>query len=323
MISRRTVLKAALAAAGLGRLGAAGWAKAAQPRTKVDFEVPAGACDCHVHIFGDPRRFPFSPSRGYTPEPASIGELQALLRALGIDRVVVVQPSVYGTDNACTLDALRRLGPRSRGVAVIDEATPESSLDEMERAGIRGVRLNLAQAGATNPAGVGQRFRAAVDRIKDRNWHVQINCPPNIVESLSDQVAACPVPVVFDHFGGASAARGLDQPGFATLVSLVRSGKAYVKISGAADSVSTRGPDYPDAAPFARALVAANPERILWGSNWPHPGAAKFPGLRATEISPLLPTDDGRVLNLLAEWVREAAIRRAILVQNPARLYRF
>ena len=284
--------------------------------------MPPGACDCHVHIF-DPQRFPFSPARVYTPEPGSLEELAALHRALGIDRTVVVQPSIYGTDNSCTLDALRHLGGGGRGVAVIDAQTTEAALDEMNRAGIRGIRINLATAGITDPAVARRRFQEGVALIRDRAWHVQIYTQPDVIAAISDLVAAAPVPVVFDHFGGAIAARGLQQPGFGALLELVKSGHAYVKISGTADYVSTAAPGYADVTPFAQALVAANPQRILWPTNWPHPDPARVPGRKTTDLAPLFQTDDGRVLNLLPGWVPDPATRHAILVDNPARLYGF
>jgi predicted TIM-barrel fold metal-dependent hydrolase len=323
MITRRTFLKASLATTGLARWAPSAFADPAQPRTAVNFAVPAGACDCHVHIFGDPQRFPFFAGRTYTPELASVEELQAMHRALGIARTIVVHPSVYGTDDRVTLDALRQLGDQARGVAVIDAQTPDSALDAMHAAGIRGIRLNLVQAGVTDPAVARRRFQAGLARIASRGWHIQIYSPSGIVDAIRDLVMASPVPIVFDHFGGARASRGLHQPGFDSLVSLVAAGKAYVKISGAADLISTEGPDYPDVAPYARALVAANPQRILWASNWPHPDTANPPTRPATEVTPLLRTDDGRILNLLAEWVPDAATRQAILVDNPAALYGF
>jgi len=299
-------------------------AKASQPSTKVNFDVPAGACDCHVHLFGDPARYQFFAGRVYTPEPAQVPELLALQRALHLDHVVVVQPSVYGTDNSCTLDAVKQLGSRARGVAVIDPTnTTDAVLDEMGRVGVRGIRLNLATAGVTDPAAALPRFQAAVARVKPRNWHIQLNTSLRMIEALTPQLAASGVTLVFDHFGGAIGASGVDQPGFGALVNLVKTGKAYVKISAAADQVSKRPPDYPDALPLARALVGANPQRILWGTNWPHPDSNVVPGRKNTDIAPLMQTDDGRVLNLLPVWVPDAATRKAILVDNPARLYGF
>jgi predicted TIM-barrel fold metal-dependent hydrolase len=216
---------------------------------------------------------------------------------------------------------MKQLGARARGVAVIDEKTPNSALDEMNRAGIRGIRLNLETAGQTDPEIGRKRFQAAVERIKGRNWHIQIYARLTVIEGIKDLVAAAPMPVVFDHFGGMQAALGSDQLGFASLMTLLRTGKAYVKISAPYRS-STEGPDYPDVAPLARALVASNPERILWGSDWPHPGLP-VPGRSLSEITPFFQIDDGRLLNLLPKWVPEAATRKTILADNPARLYGF
>jgi len=297
-------------------------AAAPQPRTKVNFEVPAGGCDCHVHVFGDPQRYPFFSGRTYTPEPATVQELRQLLAALRLDRVVVVQPSVYGTDNSCTLDGMRELGSRARGVAVVDDKTADADLDAMGKVGIRGIRLNLATAGISDPAAARQRFEAAVARVRNRNWHIQFNTQLSVIAALRESFLASPVPLVIDHFGGATGAGGLQQPGFGALVELVKSGKAYVKISGAADSVSTRE-DLSDVVPLARALVAANPQRILWGTNWPHPGSTPTPGRKPTDLATHVQTDDGKVLNALPAWVPDAATRKLILVDNPARLYGF
>jgi predicted TIM-barrel fold metal-dependent hydrolase len=235
---------------------------------------------------------------------------------------VIVQPSVYGTDNACTLDAIRQLGPSARGVAVIDDNTPESTLDEMSRAGVRGMRLNLETGGVTDPAVARQRFQRAVERIRHRNWHIQIYTRLRVVEGIKDLVGEAAVPVVFDHFGGAQASLGIQQAGFEALLDLVRTGKAYVKMS-APYLASTQTPDYPDVTPLARALVAANPERLVWATNWPHPDSSQVPGRKATDIAPLRPIDDGRMFNRLAVWVPDPAQRKTILVENPARLYGF
>ena len=295
-------------------------AKASQPTTPINFDVPKGACDCHVHIFGDPQQFPFAPSRSYTPEPASVNELLSLHRALHLERTVVIQPSVYGTDNSCMLAAIKQLGRSARGIAVIDELTPQKALDDMDHAGIRGVRINLGTTGQNDPALARTRLRSAIAMIKGRNWHIQIYTNPQVISSLSEEIGAAPVPIVFDHFGGAQAALGVDQPGFSQLVELVRSGKCYVKISGAYRA-STQTPDYPDVVPLARALIAANPQRILWGTDWPHTDTV--PGRKPTDISPLQQIDDGRILNLLATWAPEASLRKTILADNPARLYGF
>ncbi len=321
MLTRRDVLKAG--AAGVSALVAstrAAYAVAPQPQTKVNFDVPPGACDCHVHVFGDPKQYPFFSGRTYSPDTASVDELRQLLSALRLERVVIVQPSVYGTDNRCTIDGMRALGDRARGVAVIDDKTTDAELDAMAKAGIRGIRLNLATAGVTDPAVARQRWAGAVTRARSRGWHIQINTQPSVIAALSDLFLNSPVPVVIDHFGGATGAGGVQQPGFDALVNLIKSGRGYVKISGGADLVSTQG-DLADVAPLARALVAANPQRILWGTNWPHPGSTPVPGRKPTDLAVHVQTDDGKVLNLLPVWVPDAATRRLILTENPARLY--
>jgi predicted TIM-barrel fold metal-dependent hydrolase len=323
MLSRREVLIGGVLAGAAGVLGRqdVAFAAAPQPRTKVNFDVPSGACDCHVHVFGDPKRYPFWSGRSYTPETATVEELRQLLQALHLERVIIVQPSVYGTDNSCTLDAVRRLGNRARGVAVIDEKISDAALDDMDRAGIRGIRLNLATLGVTDPAAARQRFQAGLARVRNRQWHIQFNTQPAMIEALKDDFLASPAPLVIDHFGGATASLGVQHPGFQALVGLVKAGKAYVKISGAADSMSKQAPDFADVAPYAKALVAANPQRILWGTNWPHPGSNAVAGRKSTDPALHVHTDDGLVLNLLPGWVPDAATRRMILVENPARLY--
>ena len=323
MITRRKVLLGSMAAGAV-----AIWPSkflmsgASQPSTPVNFPVPPGACDCHTHIFGDPHQFPWFPGRTYTPEPASVAEMRALHRALHMGRVVIVNPSVYGTDNSCTVDAMKQLGPRARGIAVIDDKTSAEQLEEMDRAGVRGIRLNFETFGQTNPDATRKAFQSAVDRVASRKWHIQIYTHLEVIESLHKEIMAAPVPVVFDHFGGAKGSLGTGQAGFDTMLDLVRSGKAYVKISGAYRA-SDKPPEYPDAAPLAKALIAANAERIVWGSDWPHPAGAALPGHSATDVAPLLQIDDGRLLNQLAVWVPDAGVRKTILVDNPARLYKF
>lgn len=296
--------------------------RAPQPATPVNFEVPAGACDCHTHIHGDPEKFPFAPGRAYTPETALPEEMVALHKALHMQRVVIVTPSVYGTDNSTTLHGMKARGANARGVVVIDDKTTESDLDGMALAGVRGIRLNLYTAGVSDPSIVRQRLQTTAERAKTRNWHVQIFTNLAMISTIKDLVTASPVPVVFDHFGYARAELGPQQPGFADLVGLVWSGKAYVKVSGAY-RVSRLAPDYPDVVPLARALIAANPERVIWGTDWPHPDGVVPPGRKPTDVTPLLQIDDGRLLNQLAVWVPDSKIREQILVNNPARLYGF
>jgi predicted TIM-barrel fold metal-dependent hydrolase len=321
MFTRRSILLASIAA-GVTMPNRNVLATAAQPSTPVNFDVPTGACDCHTHMHGDPEKFPFFAGRVYTPELASPEEMSALHKALQIERVVIVTPSVYGTDNSATLFGIKARGATARGVAVIDDKTPEADLDAMNQAGIRGIRLNLATGGVNDPSVGRPRFQAAVERVKSRNWHVQLFTTLSMIAAIKDLVAASPVPVVFDHFGGAQAMLGVEQPGFSDLLELVKSGKAYVKISGAYRA-SKLAPDYPDSAPLARALMAANSDRIVWGTDWPHPNSVTPPGKKPTDLTPLFQIDDGRLLNQLPVWAPDAAIRQKILVDNPARLYGF
>jgi predicted TIM-barrel fold metal-dependent hydrolase len=321
MLTRRHFLLTSTAAAlMLDRKSA--MAKSSQPATAVSFEMPAGACDCHTHIHGDVEKFPMFAGRVYTPETASPEEMAALHKALGIKRVVIVTPSVYGTDNAATLFGIKARGADARGVAVIDDKTTDSQLDAMNEAGVRGIRINLATGGSNDPAIARQRVQTAIDRIKTRGWHLQMYTNLPVITAIKDLAATSPVPLVFDHFGGAQARLGLEQPGFSDMVELVKSGKAYVKISGAYRA-SSLGPDYSDVAPLAKALIAANPDRIVWGTDWPHPDSVTPAGKKPTDLTPLLQIDDGRLLNQLPIWAPDAATRKKILVDNPVKLYGF
>lgn len=290
--------------------------------TPVDFDVPPGACDCHTHIHGDPARFPFFAGRVYTPEPASPEEMAALHRHLRMQRVVIVTPSVYGTDNSASLFGIRARGADARGVAVIDDATTDADLDALDHAGFRGLRLNLATVGIDDPALGRSRFRRAVERAERLGWHVQIYTVPSLIAAMREDFEASPVPVVFDHFGGIRAEDGLGQRGFPDLVALLRTGRAYVKISGAYRA-SDRAPDYADVAPFARALIEANPDRVVWGTDWPHPRGTTPPGGDPLRITPGYRIDDGCLLNQLPHWAPDPTVRARILVHNPARLYGF
>jgi predicted TIM-barrel fold metal-dependent hydrolase len=228
---------------------------------------------------------------------------------------------VYGTDNSCSVNAVRQLGSNARGVAVIDDRTSDAELAELARSGIRGIRVNLMTAGVTDPAASRQRFEFAASRAKEHGWHIQFYTRPSVILAMREALEASPVPLVFDHFGGAQASAGMNQPGLDVLLGLVRSGTAYVKLSGAYLG-SSSAPDYADMAPFAKAFIAANPERVIWGTDWPHPDALPK-GRRPTDLFPLLPIEDGTLMNQLAIWAPDAAVRKQILVDNPARLYGF
>jgi len=318
MLSRRGFLTGMAATGMAGSLRCSGSAGTTLSITPVRFGVPKRACDCHVHVF-DPGRFPFAASRTYTPESATAAQLLAMHRALHISRVVIVQPSVYGTDNSCLLDGMKQYGSEARGIAVLPIEISSATLDNMERAGIRGVRINLGTAANTNLDDARRRLKSAIEQIQGRKWCVQIYAALPVIQGLSDLILASPVPVVLDHFGGAKAALGVQQPGFDKLLELVRSEQGYVKISGAYRA-SDQPPDYPDLVPLARALIEANPHRILWGSDWPHPDTGA--GRKPSDLSPLLRVDDGHLLDLLAKWAPDTASRNTILVDNPATLYR-
>jgi predicted TIM-barrel fold metal-dependent hydrolase len=315
VIGRREFVLGA-AAAGVLMQPRFGYPNASQPATIVTFDVPAGACDCHTHIHGDPEKFPWFAGRTYTPEAALPEEMTALHKALKIQRVVIVTPSVYGPDNSATIYGMAARGKDARGVAVIDDKTTDAELDRLGSLGFKGVRLNLSTAGINDPKVATERFLAAAARIKSRNWHIQLNTTLPVIAAMKDALAASPVTLVFDHFGNAKEELGVGQPGFSDLVSLVKSGKAYVKIS------VTAGPreNYSYFTPLAQMLISTNVDRMLWGTNWPHPNSADG---STSKVTPLWQVDDGLVFNLLPTWAPDAAVRKKILVDNPARLYEF
>ncbi len=288
----------------------------------VEARIPSGACDCHVHVFGPADRFPFDPGRAYTPGDASLEDLLTLHAHLGIDRVVVVHPSPYGADNRIGMDALERLGKtRARAVAVIDARTTAAELQRMHDAGTRGARANLSTAGIGDPDAAWRILDETARRIGSLGWHLQTFTSLAVIDALGDKLMSLPVPLVIDHFGGLRAERGMTQPGFAMLRRLVASGRAYVKLSAAYRSSTL--PDAADLAPFPRALLADNPERCVWGTDWPHPGGAKRTGPSRDEIEPFQPIDDGAALNRLATWCDNETTLRRVFVENPARLYDF
>ncbi len=274
------------------------------------FEVPAGACDTHAHVFGPAGVYPYSPNRSYTPPDAPVGAYLHLHQRLGIERGVLVQPSVYGTDNRLQLDALaylRGLGKNYKGVAVVDADIAEVELDLLQAGGHCGVRMNLLFKGGIAWGDV----EALAERLARRRWHLQFLIDVSTFDDLESRICALPVPVVIDHMGHMACDKGLDHPGFQALLRLLRDGQAWVKLSGAYRISAQEYPPYSDVVPFARALIEANATRCIWGSDWPHP---HFP-------RPM--SNDGDLLDLLADWVPDAAERRKILVDNPAQLYGF
>ena len=266
--------------------------------------LPAGSCDTHIHVFGEAERFPLDPRRNYTPVAATLDHYRAVMAACNIARAVLVQPSVYGTDNRCLLEGLREGGAAFRGVAVVGPGTADAELEAMHALGVRGLRLNVV-----NPAvlGIGDALALAA-RTERLGWHLQVHVDLrdasgfDLLESIA---ARCPVPLVVDHMGRADP--GLPAP--PVLLSLLAAGRTWVKLS-AAYRLSRRGaPGYEDVLPLARSLAAANPERLLWASDWPH-----------SELFDKVP-QDGELADLVSDWLPDAALRHRVCVENPARLY--
>ncbi|HEY1942817.1 MAG TPA: amidohydrolase family protein [Roseiarcus sp.] len=321
MLTRRTFVASLGALCATPQYASPSLAAGPMPTTAVDFDVPRGACDTHVHVIGDPAQFPMSRQRDYTPPIATAGDLRRMMGFLKLDRVVIVTPTVYDADNSATLAAIKELGPdRARGVALIDEAAPPSVLDSLKEGGIAGVRLLLSGSAAMHREATAKRIEAAIDLAQARQWHLDIEAPPDAVAAVAPQLASSPAPLVFDYF--AWLAGGVEEPGFDAVASLVKSGHAYVKFAEPY-RLSKRAPDYDNLKPVVEALLAANPDRVLWGSGWPHVDSSSVPGRARTDPAPNLPVDAGHLLNLLADWVPDAVTRRKILVDNPARLYRF
>lgn len=270
------------------------------------FTIPAGACDCHAHVIGPPEIYAYVPERSYTPHVALLDAYQTLHRVLGIERAIIVQPSVHGTDNQVTLDAIAGYGPNARGVAVVDEMVDDGDLAKLHDGGVRGIRLNVLFG-----SGVGlQALEPLAQRIADMGWHIQLLLDARDMVELAPRLRRLPLPVVVDHMGHMNAAHGIDHPGFQTLLDLVREGVCWIKLSGNY-RISATGPPYGDAVPFARALIEAGPERTVWGTDWPHPALVDF-----------MP-NDGDLLDALDDYAPESNLKRAILVDNPARLYGF
>lgn len=270
--------------------------------------LPADACDCHLHIFSDEAEQPFTPHRSYTPPPASLAAYRSLQQALGLRRGVIVQPSVYGADNRTTLQALREAGPDFRAVVVIDARTTAEELQRMHDLGVRGVRLNLIFKSGVEVSDL----TTLAAKVAPLGWHLQLLLDISEFADLHATLSALPVAVVIDHMGHMPTSTGVDHPGFGDLLRLLREGNTWVKLSGAYRFTASQSYPYPDVEPYARALIQANPQRILWASDWPHP------------CIPVPMPNDGDLLELLFDWTEgDAALLQRILVDNPRRLYGF
>lgn len=271
------------------------------PHTK----VPSNAADCHHHIYD--ARFPIAQTATLRPEPATVADYRLLQKRLGTTRNVVVQPSTYGVDNSCLLDALRQFGIKNtRGVAVVNTDVKETELKKLNEAGVRGIRFNLLQAGATTF----DMLQPLSRRIAPLGWHVQVNASSEQIVGASTLFARLPCPVVFDHFGH-TLLLGRRDPAFEVIVKLLQSGNGWLKLSGAYIDSKVGPPSYSDSIAAAQAYVSEAPEQLVWGSDWPHP----------TEKTQK--PDDAVLFDLLAQWVPDDARRHRILVGNPARLYGF
>jgi 2-pyrone-4,6-dicarboxylate lactonase len=285
----------------------------AAPRRPTE-PLPSGAWDTHAHIFGPADRFPFADGRGYTPPEAPVERYLALLDHLGFARGVIVQGNAHGYDNRVVLDALTRHPDRLRGVAITDTRVAPPVLSEWHRLGMRGLRFHLFSA-AGKPGyvrGVGlDVFAVFRPMMRELNWVMQVWCDwrllPDVAPTL--RAVATEMPVVIDHMLNIPAERGIADPSFQALLRLVGDGHVHAKLSGAY-RVSARLPDYPDAEPFHAALLAANPERLIWGTDWPHP-----------QIDAAAMPDDGHLVDLFHRWTPDVGHRRLILVDTPARLF--
>jgi predicted TIM-barrel fold metal-dependent hydrolase len=287
---------------------------------------PAGACDCHTHVFLDPAHFPFAPGRRYTPPPAPIEALLEWHARLGIQRVVVVAASVYGADNASVLHALRRLGPqRARGVATLGKSLDERALDELHAAGVRGVRVNLEIDQERDLGRATDDLLRVAERIAPRGWHVQVYANLRLLAECAQTLRSIATPIVLDHFAGWRLGVDAQDDAMAghwgPVLGLVGSGKAWVKLS-AAYRIAADGASNPTVAAIARRLIEVNPARMLWGSDWPHPDPS--PRAATDGIHQPFRVDLPNVLDHLARWCgNDDALRRRVLVDNPATLYGF
>lgn len=270
------------------------------------FRAPPGAVDAHCHVFGPQARFPFAAQRTYTPVDAPKETLMALHDHLGFARGVIVQASCHGTDNSAMLDAIASSNGRYRGVGMVDGNADISLLRELHRGGVRGLRFNFVKHLGADAA------RDAIIQlaplIAPMGWHVVIHCDMHRFPEILPLLKTLPLPIVLDHMARVDAALGLDQPVFRLLCEALADDKFWVKVCGA-DRISAQGPPYSDAVPFARALVELAPNRVLWGTDWPHPNArAPMP-------------DDGALTDLIPLIAPHMAQQQKMLIDNPAKLY--
>jgi predicted TIM-barrel fold metal-dependent hydrolase len=272
---------------------------------KPKYSPPIGACDSHCHIFGPAAKFPYAPERRYTPPDAPKETLRALHDHLGISRAVLVQASCHGGDNRAMLDAIAWSRGAWRGVAMVGDEATERELDALHEGGVRGVRFNFVRhlGGAPDP----RVFERTLAMVEPLGWHVVLHFDAEDIETHADVFRKLRVPFVIDHMGRVDAAHGLGQKPFAMLLELMRNPLAWVKVSGP-ERISAAGKPFHDAVPFAAALAKAAPDRVLWGTDFPHPNVKTMP-------------NDGELVDLFALTILDEALRKRILVDNPTRLY--
>ncbi|SOD30648.1 Predicted metal-dependent hydrolase, TIM-barrel fold [Variovorax sp. YR752] len=284
--------------------------------------APARSTDCHVHVF-DPGRFPYAAARRYTPPPATVSQLKEMHASLGIDQVVLVQPSVYGTNNDCMLDALKRLGDRARGVAVIDQTFGRDQLDDMFAAGVRGIRMNIEVSKGADATDALRRLSATAEALGGSPLLIQVYAAMPVLLACAPTLRTLHHTVLIDHFGLARTGSDPEKAGFSALLELIASPNIWMKLSGPYQ-ISSASPDYADVTAIAKAMIATSPDRIVWGSDWPHTGGSARPAnYRSTDLEPFRTEDDLRNFGLVGKWAPEESLRHRVLVDNPARLFGF
>ena len=306
---RREVLKAVSTAALIAahaRPAAAQSVKWSAGTEVPKLKAPANATDCHHHVYDT--KYPVDPKATLRPADALVEDYRALQKRIGTTRNVLVQPSTYGTDNRCHLDALAAFGPTARMVAVVNDGVSTEELKRMHGLGVRGIRFNLATGGATTP----EMIEPLSKRINDLGWHIQINAPAARIMEIMPILERVPSPIVFDHLAHIPQPDGVKDPLYAKVRALLDKGRTWVKLSGAYADTKVGPPTYADSSAVARAYAKAAPERCVWGSDWPHP----------TEQAKQLP-DDAVLFDLLTDWVPDEKARHRVLVENPAMLYDF
>jgi predicted TIM-barrel fold metal-dependent hydrolase len=284
--------------------------------------LPDHAADCHVHVFGPFARYPLAVERAYNVAEAPLEAHERMKRQVGLARTVLVQGSGHGYDNRAMLDALARLGPRGRGIAVVHPHAPAGDLEELHRRGVRGVRLNLVTLAARHSGDRAELVAGYERLLAPLGWHLQVFADAATLLALAPALTRCRIPVVIDHMGLPDAAAGIDAPGFQAVLRLLAAPHAWVKLAGA-DRITRATGRLRDAIPFIRALVAVAPERLVWGSDWPNIGFHSGEQVTGDAVLPYRELDAGGLLDVLGEAIPDPVARRAVLADNPARLYAF